>query len=230
MPFSNNHMSSNIFLNNHDQDHDDDDDDGDDVDDDGRICVFCGNGNGIVKVGRMHLHHGQVFPRSRGPPTSLVHIGLSLFCRLCEFLDANPSLSWNFCGRSSTVVFFCWWGFPVFCSCPEKRWSYFRSKNKSQGPVWYILLSIYLTTAIVIYLLIHFWLFFMGPSILSAKGPSVGRTSPLGRVSGPGWSIQTNSGPETSWKSLGTRRVFRGKLRRVVLRWKDLRKKHYGDE
>jgi len=40
MPFSNNHMSSNIFLNNHDQDHDDDDDDGDDVDDDGRICVF----------------------------------------------------------------------------------------------------------------------------------------------------------------------------------------------
>ena len=106
MPFSNNHMSSNIFFNNHDQDHDDDDDDGDDGDDDGRICVFCGNGNGIVKVGRMHLHHAQVFPRSRGPPTSLVHIGLSLFCRLCEFLDANPSLSWNFCGRSSTVVFF----------------------------------------------------------------------------------------------------------------------------
>lgn len=72
----------------------------------GGSVFFCGNGNGIVKVGRMHLHHGQVFPRSRGPPTSLVHIGLSLFCRLCEFLDANPSLSWNFCGRSSTVVFF----------------------------------------------------------------------------------------------------------------------------
>ena len=84
LSFSNNHMSSNIFFNNHDQDHDDDDDDGDDGDDDGRICVFCGNGNGIVKVGRMHLHHGQVFPRSREPTISGPHWwGFPVFCS-CE--------------------------------------------------------------------------------------------------------------------------------------------------